>query len=42
MEVSGIQSGLDCSVLVLNKHYMAVRVVGVRRAFLLLVRNFER
>ncbi len=39
MEVSGLQSGLDCSVLVLNKHYMAVRVVGVKRAFSLLVRN---
>ncbi len=33
------QSGLDCSVLVLNKHYMAIRIVGVRRAFSLLCRN---
>jgi len=30
---------LDCSVLVLNKHYMAVRVVGARRAFSLLFRE---
>jgi len=33
------QSVLDCRVLVLNKHYMAVRVVSVRRAFSLLFRN---
>jgi 5-methylcytosine-specific restriction endonuclease McrA len=33
------QSGLDCSVLVLNKHYMAIRVVGARRAFSLLCRD---
>ncbi len=33
------QSGLDCSVLVLNKHYMAIRVVGARRAFSLLCRG---
>jgi len=33
------KSGLDCSVLVLNKHYMAVRVVGARRAFSLLFRE---
>jgi 5-methylcytosine-specific restriction endonuclease McrA len=32
-------SGLDCNVLVLNKHYMALRVVGARRAFSLLVRE---
>ncbi|MCH8217134.1 MAG: HNH endonuclease [Planctomycetes bacterium] len=31
--------GLDCSVLVLNKHYMAVRIVGVRKAFSLLLRE---
>lgn len=30
---------MDCSVLVLNKHYMAVRIVGVRRAFSLLFRE---
>jgi 5-methylcytosine-specific restriction endonuclease McrA len=30
-------SGLNASVLVLNRHYMAVHVVGVRRAFGLLV-----
>jgi 5-methylcytosine-specific restriction endonuclease McrA len=33
------QSGLDCSVLVLNKHYMAIRVVGAKRAFSLLCRD---
>jgi 5-methylcytosine-specific restriction endonuclease McrA len=33
------QSGLDCSVLVLNKHYMAIRIVGARRAFSLLCRE---
>jgi 5-methylcytosine-specific restriction endonuclease McrA len=33
------QSGLDCNVLVLNKHYMAIRVVGARRAFSLLFRQ---
>jgi len=34
-----IQSGLDCNVLVLNKHYMAIRIVGARRAFSLLCRR---
>ncbi|UCE98926.1 MAG: HNH endonuclease [Planctomycetota bacterium] len=33
------KSGLDCNVLVLNKHYMAIRVVGARRAFSLLFRE---
>jgi 5-methylcytosine-specific restriction endonuclease McrA len=33
------QSGLNCSVLVLNKHYMAIRIVGARRAFSLLCRD---
>ncbi len=33
------QSGLDCNVLVLNKHYMAIRIVGARRAFSLLCRQ---
>jgi len=32
-------SSLDCRVLVLNKHYMALRVVGVRRAFSLLFKE---
>ncbi len=32
-------TGLDCNVLVLNKHYMAVRIVGARRAFSLLFRE---
>jgi 5-methylcytosine-specific restriction endonuclease McrA len=33
------QSGLNCNVLVLNKHYMAVRIIGAKRAFSLLLRN---
>lgn len=33
------QSGLNCSVLVLNKHYMAIRIIGVKRAFSLLCRD---
>lgn len=39
MIIGESQSGLDCSVLVLNKHYMAIRVVGARRAFSLLCRD---
>lgn len=34
-----LQSALDCNVLVLNKHYMAIRIVGARRAFSLLCRD---
>lgn len=34
-----LQGGLDCRVLVLNKHYMAVRVINVRRAFSLLFKD---
>lgn len=34
-----LQSGLDCNVLVLNRHYMAIRIVGARRAFSLLCRE---
>lgn len=30
------QEAMDCRVLVLNKHYMALRVIGVRRALSLL------
>ncbi len=33
------QSGLDCSVLVLNKHYMAIRIIRARRAFALLCKE---
>lgn len=33
------QSGLGCNVLVLNKHYMAIRIVRARRAFSLLCRD---
>ncbi|MBE0535362.1 MAG: HNH endonuclease [Phycisphaerae bacterium] len=34
-----INPSLDCRVLVLNKHYMALRVIGVRRAFTLLFKE---
>ena len=34
-----LPSGLSCNVLVLNRLYMAVRVVSARRAFSLLLRN---
>ena len=33
------QSGLNCNVLVLNRNYMAIRIVGARRAFSLLCRQ---
>ncbi|MBN1490820.1 MAG: HNH endonuclease [Phycisphaerae bacterium] len=33
------ESALACSVLVLNRHYMAIRVVNVKRAFSMLVRQ---
>lgn len=33
------RTALDCNVLVLNKHYMAIRVVGAKRAFSLLFRQ---
>ena len=39
MIASEYKSGLDCNVLVLNKHYMAIRIVGARRAFSLLFRE---
>lgn len=39
MFVSPSQSALDCRVLVLNKHYMALRVIGARHAFSLLCRE---
>ena len=39
MIAGNIQSGLDCSVLVLNKHYMAVRIIRARRAFFLLYKS---
>ena len=32
-------AALNCNVLVLNKHYMAIRVINVRRAFALLLRE---
>lgn len=36
---AGLVSGLDSKVLVLNKMYLAVRVISARRAFSLLVRD---
>jgi hypothetical protein len=44
VDVSGVEpmsssSSLDCSVLVLNRFYMAIRVVDVRRAMTLLYRG---
>ncbi len=33
------QSALSCNVLVLNKHYMAIRIIQARRAFSLLFRE---
>ncbi len=35
----GMASALDCKVLVLNKMYMAVRVISARRAFTMLFRD---
>ncbi|MBW8040337.1 MAG: HNH endonuclease [Planctomycetes bacterium] len=32
-------SGLTCNVLVLNKHYMPIRIIGARRAFCLLFKE---
>jgi len=34
-----VLSGLDCKVLVLNKLYVAVRVISAKRAFTMLCRN---
>jgi hypothetical protein len=34
-----VELGLESNVLVLNRHYMAVRVVGAKRAFSLLFRE---
>jgi 5-methylcytosine-specific restriction endonuclease McrA len=39
MIAAQLESGLSCNVLVLNKHYMAIRIVGARRAFSLLFRE---
>ena len=39
MTAACYQSGLGCNVLVLNKHYMAIRIVGAKRAFSLLFRD---
>lgn len=39
MIAAGFKSGLDCNVLVLNKHYMAIRIVNAKRAFSLLFRE---
>ena len=37
--MTAFESGITCRVLVLNKHYMAIRVVSVRRAISLLYRE---
>jgi 5-methylcytosine-specific restriction endonuclease McrA len=39
MIASESNSGLNCNVLVLNKHYMAIRIIGAKRAFSLLCRE---
>jgi len=39
MFAAEVKSGLDCNVLVLNKHYMAIRIIGAKRAFSLLLRE---
>ena len=39
MQTAQLQHGLDCRVLVLNKHYMALRIICARRAFSLLCRE---
>ena len=39
MVASESNSGLNCNVLVLNKHYMAIRIIGAKRAFSLLCRE---
>jgi len=39
MITADYQSGLNCNVLVLNRHYMAIRIVGAKRAFSLLCRE---
>ena len=39
MLINTRKSGLDCNVLVLNKHYMAIRIIRARRAFSLLFRQ---
>ena len=39
METSNNTSGLNGSVLVLNRYYLAVHVVAVRRALVLLYRD---
>ncbi|MGD9109412.1 MAG: HNH endonuclease [Phycisphaerales bacterium] len=39
MTDSEVHPGLSCSVLVLNKHYMAIRIISAKRAFSLLFRD---
>jgi 5-methylcytosine-specific restriction endonuclease McrA len=39
MVIDQYHSGLSCNVLVLNKHYMPIRIIGARRAFSLLFRD---
>lgn len=39
MVIDQYHSGLSCNVLVLNKHYMPIRIIGARRAFSLLFKD---
>lgn len=39
MVIGQYHSGLSCNVLVLNKHYMPIRIIGARRAFSLLFKD---
>jgi len=39
MQTLELQSALSCNVLLLNKHYMPLRIIGVKRAFSMLCRE---
>jgi len=39
MDGSGTATGMNCHVLVLNQHYMAIRVIDVKRAITLLFKK---
>ena len=39
MALTELQSVLNCNVLVLNKHYMPLRIIGVKRALCMLCRE---
>ena len=38
-QAAAISSGINCNVLVLNRHYMPIRIITVKRAFSLLFRK---